>query len=61
MVDGSIVRVHQHGAPKIIDRELEAVGKSRGGVSTKVHAAVDSLGNTIRLILTAGQASEYEL
>jgi len=59
MVDGSIVRVHQHGAPKRIDHELEAVGKSRGGLSTKIHAAVDSLGNPIRLILTAGQASEY--
>ena len=28
-------------------------------MSTKIHAAVDALGNPIRLILTAGQASEY--
>jgi transposase len=28
-------------------------------LSTKIHAAVDALGNPIRLILTAGQASEY--
>ena len=28
-------------------------------MSTKIHATVDSLGNPIRLILTAGQASEY--
>ncbi len=45
MVDGSIVRVHQHGAPERIKQDGEAVGKSRGGLSTKVHAAVDSLGN----------------
>jgi transposase len=28
-------------------------------LSTKIHAAVDSLGNPVRLILTQGQASEY--
>jgi transposase len=40
-------------------REAEAIGKSRGGLSTKIHAAVDALGNPVRLLLTAGQASEY--
>lgn len=35
------------------------MGKSRGGLSTKIHAAVDALGNPIRLLLTPGQASEY--
>lgn len=59
MVDGSIVRVHQHGAPKRTEQDSEAVGKSRGGLSTKIHAAVDALGNPVRLILTAGQSSEY--
>ena len=28
-------------------------------MSTKIHAAVDALGNPIRLMLTEGQASEY--
>ena len=28
-------------------------------MSTKLHAAVDALGNPVRLLLTAGQASEY--
>jgi len=35
------------------------VGKSRGGLSTKIHAAVDGLGNPVRLLLTAGQVSEH--
>jgi transposase len=35
------------------------MGKSRGGLSTKIHAAVDALGNPLRLLLTPGQASEY--
>jgi transposase len=37
----------------------EAIGKSRGGLSTKIHAAVDAFGNPVRLLLTAGQTSEY--
>ena len=28
-------------------------------MSTKIHAAVDALGNPVKLLLTAGQASEY--
>ncbi|WOG29998.1 IS5 family transposase [Endozoicomonas sp. 8E] len=59
MVDGSITRVHQHGAPKKRNNSAEAVGKSRGGLTTSVHAATDALGNPVRFILTAGQASEY--
>ena len=45
--------------PKKTAHEAEAVGKSRGGLSTKIHAAVDALGNPVRLLLTGGQASEY--
>lgn len=36
----------------------EAIGKSKGGKSTKVHASVDALGNPRRLILTPGQAHD---
>lgn len=34
------------------------MGKSRGGLSTKIHAAIDGLGNPVRFLLTAGQCSE---
>lgn len=47
--------VHQ----KKSEQEEQSVGKSRGGLSTKIHAAADALGNPIRFIITAGQASEY--
>lgn len=33
----------------------QALGRSRGGFSTKIHIAVDALGNPLRLLLTAGQ------
>jgi transposase len=35
------------------------MGKSRGGLSAKIRAAVDALGNPVRLLLTAGQVSEH--
>lgn len=38
--------------------EQQALGRSRGGFSTKVHIAVDALGNPLRLILTAGQSHD---
>lgn len=46
-------------APQKKRQYEEAMGKSRGGLSTKIHAAVDGLGNPVRLLLTAGQTSEY--
>jgi len=33
----------------------QALGRSRGGFSTKIHVTVDALGNPLRLHLTAGQ------
>ncbi|TCK32695.1 transposase [Paraburkholderia sp. BL8N3] len=36
----------------------QALGRSRGGLSTKIHLAVDSLGRALRLILTEGQVAD---
>ena len=36
-------------------QEQQALGRSRGGFSTKIHVTVDGLGNPLRLALTAGQ------
>ena len=55
----------QHGGPgpplrcgsalKKGGQAAQALGRSRGGFSTKVHVSVDSLGNPLRFILTGGQ------
>jgi transposase len=37
------------------DQADQALGRSRGGFSTKIHVTVDGLGNPLRLHLTAGQ------
>src|SRR5260370_24805494 len=36
----------------------EAIGRSRGGLSTKLHAVVDDRGLPVRLTLTPGQAHD---
>ena len=36
------------------------MGRSKGGLSTKIHAVVDALGNPLSFYLTPGQASDLE-
>jgi transposase len=49
-------RTHAPLAPKKSDGQTkQALGRSRGGFSTKIHITVDGLGNPLRLMLTAGQ------
>ena len=38
--------------------EAHALGRSKGGLSTKVHAATDALGNPVRFILTGGERND---
>ncbi len=56
-IDGSIVRAHQHstGACSV---ENEAIGKSRGGNTTKIHMAVDSYELPIEFQLTGGEVHD---
>ncbi|WP_157672635.1 IS5 family transposase, partial [Chelatococcus daeguensis] len=58
MIDTSVVRVHQHGATAKRGGVDRCLGRSRGGLTTKLHALVDSRGRPILLKLTAGQASD---
>ena len=37
----------------------QGLGRSKGGFSSKLHAACDALGNPIRFFVTAGQRSDY--
>ena len=36
----------------------QALGRSRGGLSTKLHLAIDSMGRPLRLIVTEGQVAD---
>jgi len=40
--------------------EDQAIGRSRGGLSTKIHATCDALGNPVDFHLTGGEAHDLE-
>jgi len=42
------------------DPDKQAIGRSRGGLSTKIHATVDALGNPTGFVLTPGQAHDLK-
>jgi transposase len=55
LLDSTIVRAHPcaaGAAKKNGNQADQALGRSRGGFSTKIHVSVDGLGNPLRLILT---------
>ena len=60
--DSTIVRAHACSAGYGKDtQKQEALGRSKGGFSTKVHALVDALGNPLRFILSPGQQHDITL
>ena len=59
IIDATIVRAHACAAGYgYKTQEKEALGRSKGGFSTKIHAHVDALGNPLKLILTPGNRAE---
>jgi transposase len=60
MIDTSIVRVHQHGAC-IMRNQRQSMGRSRGGLTSKIHAVVDGNGLPVRLALSPGEAHDVRL
>jgi transposase len=57
MIDSTSVRAHQQAATAKRGRD-HCLGRSRGGLTTKIHAVVDAQGLPIRLSLTAGQSHD---
>jgi len=56
LLDSTIIRAHQHAAgAEGSNAESEALGRSRGGFSTKIHVACDGLGKPVKIVLTPGQ------
>ena len=61
MIDGTFVKVHQHGAGSLKRKrppDGEAIGRSKGGLTTKILAATDRAGRLIRYLLLRGNAAE---
>jgi transposase len=58
MLDSTVIRAHQHAAGLNTAENDEALGRSRGGFSTKIHVAVDALGNPVTIHLSPGQDAD---
>jgi transposase len=59
-VDGTVVRAHargvaQHAAGAAGGQEHEALGRSRGGFSTKVHVRAEGGGKPLALVVSGGE------
>lgn len=61
MLDGSIIKVHQDAMRSCYDKAAEAIGSSVGGLSTKIHAKVDSFGQLVNILITPGQVHESQV
>nr|WP_279345063.1 IS5 family transposase [Streptomyces sp. PBSH9] len=63
-VDSTVVRAHQHaaGARKkgalVEEPDHHALGRSRGGLTTKIHLAADSRCRPLAFVITPGQAGD---
>ena len=58
MIDGTYVHAHKHSAGARHTSGInQALGRSRGGFTSKIHAVVDALGNLLAFTVTAGQYS----
>src|SRR5215211_2774123 len=58
-VDSTVIRAHQHAAgAKDSDPETEALGRSQGGVSTKLNVRAEGAGKPMAFVLQPGQRHE---
>ena len=60
-IDSTVVRAHKHAAgalKKRGGRAKQAIGKSRGGLTTKLHAACADSRIAVSLCLSAGQSHD---
>ena len=57
-VDATYVRVHAHGTRARGGYAAQAVGRSRGGLTSKVHLLTDALGYPVRFVVTGGERND---
>lgn len=57
-LDATIVQAHQHSAGAKKGGHPNEIGHSRGGASSKIHAAVDAYGYPVYLMLSEGQRND---
>ena len=57
-IDSTCIKVHKDGANPAGGQATQALGRTKGGLNTKLHAAVDGQGRPVSIVLTPGQAGD---
>ena len=60
LIDSAVIKAHPHAAGafrRTGGQSAQGLGRSRGGLTTKLHAAVSERGELVRYIVTAGQVT----
>lgn len=55
IIDSTIIRAHQHAAGAVGGQEKQGIGRSSGGLTSRLHTRVGSSGKPDLFILSAGQ------
>ena len=58
MIDSTIIRAHRCAAGEKTEEQNQALGRSRGGFSTKIHARCNAAGLPIGIVLSEGEAPD---
>mgnify|MGYP001556254891 CR=1 FL=1 len=58
MIDSTTVRAHVHAAGMNSEEATEALGRSRGGFSTKIHFKTDAFGIPLKILLSPGNQDD---
>ncbi len=58
MIDSTIVRAHRCAAGERTEEQNQALGRSRGGFSTKIHVRCNAAGLPIGVVLSEGEAHD---
>jgi error-prone DNA polymerase len=58
LIDGTSVRVHHSAARLRASHPDRCLGRSRGGLTTKIHALIDGFGLPVKITITPGQAHD---
>jgi transposase len=59
-VDGSHIKLHQFGSNPAGGQDAQAIGRTKGGLNTKLCALVEGQGRMVAAVLAPGQTYEVE-
>ena len=59
-IDATFIKVHQHGSNPVGGQAPQGIGRTKGGLNTKLHAIVDGEGHAVALLLTEGQVHDIK-